>query len=183
MIFLLFQWILTGNGEPCQRIRANIGTKQQSSLNWFQRTMNTFHWTQPTAMFNVCLIECFLWEKEETLQQVRANTERRRQSSRTWIVPEFHQLAIVTPQNPPCHHLNVKIQTRGIYMCLWLLQLPDDTGISHGTLQNIHFYADLRQHWDKTIEWSGNEKYYIYFHESCGNRSLKMVVELLEDHH
>ena len=70
-----------------------------------------------------------LRERETLQQQVRANTERRRQSSRTWIVPEFHQLAIVTPHNPPCHHLNVKIQTKGIYMCLSWLKFPDVLGI------------------------------------------------------
>ena len=122
-----------------------------------------------------------LRERETLQQQVRANTERRRQSSRTWIVPEFHQLAIVTPHNPRVIILMSKSKLGVfIYLCLWLLELPDDSGILHGTLQNIHLFADLWQHWDKTIEWNDNEKYYIYFHESYGNRCLKMVAKPLD---
>ena len=63
----------------------------------------------------------------------------------------------------------------------WKLEPPYDKGILHGTLQIIHLFADLRQHLDKTIEWNDNEKYYIYFHESYGNRCLKMVAKPLED--
>ena len=69
---------------------------------------------------NVLQCSIFDWmfslRERETLQQVRANTETRRQSSRTWIVPEFHQLAIVTPHNPRVIILMSKSKL-GVFIC------------------------------------------------------------------
>ena len=72
-------------------------------------------WKKGMPLFNRMLS----LRDRETLQQVRANTERRRQSSRTWIVPEFHQLAIVTPHDPCVIILMSKSKPR-IFICACL---------------------------------------------------------------
>ena len=169
--------------EPCQRIRENIGTKQQSSLKWIRRILDTFHGTQCTAMFNLCLIECFLWEKEKHCSRWEQTQKGGDKAHELGSCPNFTSLQSWPPTTPRVIILMSKSKLGVfIYLCLWLLELPDDSGILQVTLQNIHLFADLWQHWDKTIKWNDNEKYYIYFHESYGNRCLKMAAKPLEDH-
>ena len=128
-----------GTMSEDQRKYRNKATKL---TQWIQRTMNTFHGIQCLAMLNLCLIECFLWEKEKHCSSRSEQTQKGGDKAHELgSCPNFTSLQSWPPTTPRVIILMSKSKL-GVFisMCFWLLELPDDIGIR---VSHLQFFFDI----------------------------------------